>query len=154
MGMHTVDTVSGDFSLGIMGERIEKGPADAWCSRRDDRREFLDLLASMEAVGKDLVFSGIARLSHLVGARRFRRRSIGGRTFMKVFGNTQIFGIMGCPVEHSLSPFMHNAAFEALGIHAVYVPFMVKPEDLGKAALALRALTVSGVNVTCRIRAR
>ena len=67
---------------------------------------------------------------------------------MKVFGNTQIFGIMGHPVEHSLSPVMHNAAFEALGIHAVYVPFQVKPEDLGKATLALRALTVTGVNVT------
>jgi shikimate dehydrogenase len=67
---------------------------------------------------------------------------------MKVFGNTQIFGIMGHPVDHSLSPIMHNAAFEALGIHAVYVPLAVKPEDLGKATLALRALGVSGVNVT------
>src|SRR6202142_4840 len=67
---------------------------------------------------------------------------------MKVFGNTQIFGIMGYPVEHSLSPIMHNAAFEALGIHAVYVPLAVKPEDLGKATLALRAIGVSGVNVT------
>ena len=67
---------------------------------------------------------------------------------MKVFGNTQLFGIMGCPVEHSLSPIMHNAAFEALGIHAVYVPFLVKPEDLGKAALSLRALGISGINVT------
>jgi len=67
---------------------------------------------------------------------------------MKVFGNTQIFGVMGWPVEHSLSPVMHNAAFEALGIHAVYVPFPVKPEDLGKATMSLRALNVSGVNVT------
>src|SRR5258708_23191141 len=67
---------------------------------------------------------------------------------MKVFGNRQIFGIMGHPVEHSLSPVMHNAAFEALGIHAVYVAFMVKPEDLGKATMSLRALNVSGVNVT------
>jgi shikimate dehydrogenase len=67
---------------------------------------------------------------------------------MKVFGNAQIFGIMGCPVEHSLSPIMHNAAFEALGIHAAYVPFLVKPEDLGKATLALRAMGISGVNVT------
>lgn len=67
---------------------------------------------------------------------------------MKVFGNTQIFGIMGYPVEHSLSPIMHNAAFEALGIHAVYVPFAVKPEDLGKATLSLRALGISGVNIT------
>jgi len=67
---------------------------------------------------------------------------------MKVFGNTQIFGIMGCPVEHTLSPIMHNAAFEALGIHAAYMPFLVKPEDLGKATLALRAMGISGVNVT------
>jgi shikimate dehydrogenase len=67
---------------------------------------------------------------------------------MKVSGQTQIFGIMGSPVEHSLSPVMHNAAFEALGIHAVYLPFLVKPENLGKATMSLRALNVSGVNVT------
>ena len=67
---------------------------------------------------------------------------------MKVSGNTQIFGIMGCPIEHTLSPVMHNAAFEALGLPAVYVPFLVKPEDLGKATMALRALNVSAVNVT------
>jgi shikimate dehydrogenase len=67
---------------------------------------------------------------------------------MKVSGDTQIFGIMGCPIEHTKSPVMHNAAFEALGMHAVYVPFSVRPEDLGKATLALRALNVSGVNVT------
>jgi shikimate dehydrogenase len=67
---------------------------------------------------------------------------------MKVSGSAQVFGIMGCPIEHSLSPIMHNAAFEAMGIHAVYVPFAVKPEDLGKATMALRALNVSGVNVT------
>src|SRR3954471_20204901 len=67
---------------------------------------------------------------------------------MKVFGHSQLFGIMGCPVEHSISPIMHNAGYEALGLQAVYVPFSVKPEDLGKATLALRALNVSGVNVT------
>lgn len=67
---------------------------------------------------------------------------------MKVSGNTQIYGIMGSPVEHSLSPVMHNAAFEAMGLPAVYVPFGVKPEDLGKATLSLRALNVLGVNVT------
>ncbi len=67
---------------------------------------------------------------------------------MKVFGNTQVFGIIGHPVEHSLSPIMHNAAFEALGIHAVYVPLTVKPEDLGKATLSMRAMGITGMNVT------
>jgi shikimate dehydrogenase len=67
---------------------------------------------------------------------------------MKVFGHSQLFGIMGYPVEHSISPIMHNAAYETMGLQAVYVPFRVKPEDLGKATMALRALNISGVNVT------
>jgi shikimate dehydrogenase len=67
---------------------------------------------------------------------------------MKVSGATHIFGIMGFPIEHTLSPVMQNAALEALGISALYVPFNVRPEDLGKATLALRALNIYGVNVT------
>ena len=67
---------------------------------------------------------------------------------MKVSGGTHIYGIMGYPIEHSLSPVMHNAGFEALGLESVYIPFLVKPEDLGKATMALRALNVMGVNVT------
>jgi shikimate dehydrogenase len=67
---------------------------------------------------------------------------------MKVSGNTQLFGIMGYPIEHTKSPVMHNAAFEALGMQAVYMPFSVRPEDLGKATMSLRALNISGVNVT------
>ena len=39
--------------------------------------------------------------------------------------NTQIFGLIGRPVSHSLSPLMHNAAFAALGVNAVYIPFEV-----------------------------
>jgi 3-dehydroquinate dehydratase/shikimate dehydrogenase len=38
---------------------------------------------------------------------------------------TEIFGIMGQPVEHSLSPLIHNAAFAAAGMNAVYIPFQV-----------------------------
>src|SRR3954465_3355000 len=67
---------------------------------------------------------------------------------MKSSGETQNFSIIGCPIKNTKSPMMQNAAFEALGSHAVYVPFPVRPEDLGKATLALRALNVSGVNVT------
>ncbi len=67
---------------------------------------------------------------------------------MKVSGNTQIYGIIGCPIEHSKSPAMHNAAFEALGLPAVYVPFSVRPEDLGKATMSLRSMNISGINVT------
>lgn len=61
-------------------------------------------------------------------------------------GATQVFGILGQPVAHSLSPAMHNAAFAALGINAVYVPFPVR--DLAAAVQGLRGLNIRGVSVT------
>lgn len=44
----------------------------------------------------------------------------------KIDRQTQIFGLMGLPVCHSVSPLMHNAAFEAMAINAVYLPFEVR----------------------------
>ncbi|MGE4545146.1 MAG: shikimate dehydrogenase [Pedobacter sp.] len=67
---------------------------------------------------------------------------------MNIRGKTKVFGIFGCPVEHSLSPIMQNAALQAVGLDAVYVPFMVEPVKLEEAVEALRALGIRGVNVT------
>lgn len=67
---------------------------------------------------------------------------------MIIRGTTRVYGIFGHPVEHSLSPVMQNAALQALGLDAVYVPFPVPPEKLGEAVTALRALGIGGVNVT------
>lgn len=67
---------------------------------------------------------------------------------MNINGRTLVFGILGDPVAHSLSPLMHNAAFEALEIEAVYVPLHVRPSDLSRAAAGIRALNIRGVNVT------
>ncbi len=61
-------------------------------------------------------------------------------------GKTQLFGIIGNPVEHSLSPAMHNAAFAALGINGVYIP--MQPHDPIEAFRGLRALGFVGVSVT------
>jgi len=60
----------------------------------------------------------------------------------------QLFGILGFPVAHTRSPAMHNAAFQALGLDAVYVGFEVPPERLGDAVRGLSALGVRGANVT------
>ncbi len=67
---------------------------------------------------------------------------------MTLDGKSAVFGIIGNPVAHSASPAMHNAMFSSLGIHAVYVPFHVPLDCLSAAILGLRALGVSGVNVT------
>ncbi|MFI5295428.1 MAG: shikimate dehydrogenase [Thermodesulfovibrionales bacterium] len=67
---------------------------------------------------------------------------------MDITGKTRITGLFGYPVEHTLSPAMHNAAFEHLGLDYCYLPFLVHPDSLGKAVEAVRALTMAGVNVT------
>ena len=67
---------------------------------------------------------------------------------MKLSGKTKITGLFGYPVEHSLSPAMHNAAFEALGLDYCYVAFPVHPDSLKDAVLAIKALNLAGVNVT------
>jgi shikimate dehydrogenase len=61
-------------------------------------------------------------------------------------GHTKIYGILGRPVTHSLSPAMHNAAFGELGLNAVYVAFPVT--DLAQAVAGLRGLDIRGVSVT------
>lgn len=55
---------------------------------------------------------------------------------------------MGFPVEHSLSPAMHNAAFRRLGLDYCYVAFSVRPDGLEDAIRGVRALGLRGVNVT------
>lgn len=65
---------------------------------------------------------------------------------MQIDGATEIYGIIGNPVRHSLSPAMHNAAFAALGLNKVYLPFPV--QDVAPALAGLRALGVRGVSVT------
>ncbi|MDD4168674.1 MAG: shikimate dehydrogenase [Desulfotomaculaceae bacterium] len=66
----------------------------------------------------------------------------------RISGRTRVCGIFGYPVEHSFSPAMHNAAFSALGLNFVYVPFLVEPDNLSAAVEAVKTLGLTGVNVT------
>jgi len=65
-----------------------------------------------------------------------------------VTGSTRVVGIIGDPVEHSLSPLMHNRAFRALGLDYCYVPFRVRSTRLAAAIAGVRALGLRGLNVT------
>jgi shikimate dehydrogenase len=66
----------------------------------------------------------------------------------EISGKTKVCALIGDPVEHTVSPAMHNAAFKAAELDFIYVPFRVKPENLKKAVNGLRALNVRGFNVT------
>ena len=67
---------------------------------------------------------------------------------MAISGTTKITGIFGHPVEHSLSPAMHNAAYRSLGLDYCYLPFSVTKENLAIAVESLRVLNLKGVNIT------
>lgn len=67
---------------------------------------------------------------------------------VRIAGGTRVCALIGYPVEHSLSPIMHNAAFQHLGLDYVYVAFTVPHERLGEAISGIRGLGIRGVNVT------
>ena len=67
---------------------------------------------------------------------------------MLLSGKTRLVGVIGWPVEHSVSPPMHNAAFRALGLDWCYVPLPVAPAQVEAAVLGAAALGFQGLNVT------
>jgi shikimate dehydrogenase len=67
---------------------------------------------------------------------------------MSINGKTRVCAIIGDPVEHSLSPVMHNAAFKELGLNLVYVAFKVTRSGLKDAISGAKSLGLLGLNVT------
>jgi shikimate dehydrogenase len=65
-----------------------------------------------------------------------------------ITGKTRLLGVIGHPIEHSLSPKMHNAGFTASGLDYAYVALDVPPEKLPEAVSGLAALGFAGFNVT------
>jgi 3-dehydroquinate dehydratase/shikimate dehydrogenase len=67
----------------------------------------------------------------------------------KINAETKVYGVIGDPIGHSLSPLLHNAAFRKLGLNCVYVPFRVPREyNLGQFVTAFERLPVYGYSVT------
>ncbi len=63
-------------------------------------------------------------------------------------GTTKLLGVIGDPIEHSLSPVMHNAAIAHLGVDYVYLPFHIKSINLADALTGFSAIGVQGFNIT------
>ncbi len=61
---------------------------------------------------------------------------------------TKLFCVIGDPIEHSMSPIMHNAVFETMKLNCRYTAFKVPKEGLGPAIEGIHALGIGGVNVT------
>jgi shikimate dehydrogenase len=67
---------------------------------------------------------------------------------MAISGKTRVCGVIGDPIEHTLSPTMHNAAFNHLRLDFVFLAFRVKAAELENAMRGMRGLGIHGLNVT------
>ncbi len=67
---------------------------------------------------------------------------------MLITGTTAVYGVIGDPIGHTLSPLMQNRALMEMGLDAVYLPFRVLAGDVGNAMRAVTALHIRGLNVT------
>lgn len=71
---------------------------------------------------------------------------------LRISGKTQICALIGDPVEHSLSPYIHNAAFKHLKLDFIYIAFKVSRVSLRKALQGAKALGIRGLNVTMPLK--
>src|ERR1041385_7722767 len=91
-----------------------------------------------------------------IGRRAIARYTVeyraDGRIFQEYYvsldGQTQLVGVIGWPVAHSLLPAMHNAAFSYACLNWRYVPLPVRTEHLAVAIRGMAALGFRGANVT------
>ncbi|MBL1210752.1 shikimate dehydrogenase [Geminocystis sp. GBBB08] len=67
---------------------------------------------------------------------------------MLITEKTQLLGIIGNPIQHSLSPVIQNQAIATLNLDYIYLPFLVKEDDLSKAFDCFKAIKLRGFNVT------
>jgi shikimate dehydrogenase len=65
-----------------------------------------------------------------------------------ITGNTKLLGVIGDPISHTLSPLMHNAALQEMGLDYVYLAFPVKAADLETAIAGFAAINLVGFNIT------
>ncbi|MFW5959696.1 MAG: shikimate dehydrogenase [Chitinivibrionales bacterium] len=67
---------------------------------------------------------------------------------ISINGGTRLTGLIGNPVEHSVSPLIHNHLFSVLNLNYAYIPFKCDPDYLGAAVAGLKSVGFAGCNVT------
>lgn len=67
---------------------------------------------------------------------------------MKIDGYTRLAAVVAQPIKHSISPFIHNAAFEATGVNGVYLAWDIPLSDLGETVQNIRRYDMFGINLS------
>jgi 3-dehydroquinate dehydratase/shikimate dehydrogenase len=166
LSMHDFDGVPHDLAAQAQAMRAtgaEIVKLAVMTTRLTDCLPLLDLGAQIGRGGAVLIGMGECGLATRVLARKFGSRwtyaglerqvgqltpgeLLGSYRFRSVTESTGIYGLVGSPLTHSASPAMHNAAFSAAGLDAVYLPFPAADAD--DFVTFGRALGVRGASVT------
>ena len=72
----------------------------------------------------------------------------------RISTSTRLLAVFGDPVEHSLSPAMHNAAISDHELDYAYLAFRVREPELAAALGGVRAMGIAGVNLTIPLKRR
>ena len=67
---------------------------------------------------------------------------------MKIDGYTRLAAVVASPIKHSISPFIHNTAFEATSTNGVYLAWEVKGTDLAETVVNIRRYQMFGINLS------
>ncbi len=67
---------------------------------------------------------------------------------MKINGKTKVFGLLANPVEHTISPYIHEIFYEECGFNGTYNPYLVPTGKLKQAVEGMKAISIEGLNVT------
>ena len=67
---------------------------------------------------------------------------------MEINGYTKLAAVVANPIKHSLSPFIHNLAFDHVGENGVYLAFETPEADLGSVIESIKTLDMYGVNLS------
>lgn len=115
------------FCMGEFG-----APSRILCGKYGSPFTYATFSRDREVAPGQLVFEDMARIYQ----------------YNEINAQTKVFGVLGDPIGHSLSPRLHNAAFKDFGINAVYLPIRVTPEQLPSTLAAFEWLEVGGYSVT------
>ena len=73
---------------------------------------------------------------------------------MKLDGYTRLAAVVAKPIKHSISPFIHNRAFEATDINGAYVAWEIEASDLAETVANIRRYQMFGINLSMPYRSK
>lgn len=98
--------------------------------------------------GSPFTYAGFSREREMAPGQLTLAETRNLYRFNRITDATKVFGVIGDPIAHSLSPLLHNAAFREIGFDGVYLPLRIPADHLEESLQEFDRLGISGYSVT------